>query len=76
MEELVELSYNGLLVEAFCVGTAVLVVPVSKIGYDKHEILMPKHAYQGPNVANALLPRISEIQTGRSEFEGWSVPCE
>ncbi|KAF8991939.1 aminotransferase [Cyathus striatus] len=63
------------LVEAFGVGTAAIVAPVGKIGFEGKDILLPKYeAGLGP-VGKGLWEMITEIQTGRREFEGWSVPC-
>lgn len=72
MENLRDFAANGTLLEAFCVGTAAIVAPVDRIGYDDKDILLPAET----PVANALCKRIEAIQEGRFEYGGWSVKCE
>ncbi|KAL5518422.1 BAT2_1 [Sanghuangporus vaninii] len=72
MKDLQTFADAGTLLEAFCVGTAVIVAPVDKIGYEDKDIILPE---QTP-VANALHRRIVAIQEGRFEYKGWSVKCE
>lgn len=71
MSDLQNFAEAGTLLGAFCVGTAVIVAPVSKIGYEDKDIVLPK---QTP-VAHALRQRIEAIQEGRFEYQGWSVKC-
>ena len=72
MPEVREYASNGVLVEAFCVGTAVIVGSVSRIGYDDKDVIIPEQNL----VAKGLLHRIEAIQEGRFEWQGWSVRCE
>ncbi|KAH8111473.1 branched-chain amino acid aminotransferase II [Phellopilus nigrolimitatus] len=72
MPELREYSSKGDLLEAFCVGTAAIVAPVDRIGYEGEDIVLPEDA----PVADALCERIEAIQEGRFEWDGWSVRCE
>jgi branched-chain amino acid aminotransferase len=64
------------LLEAFGAGTAVIIAPVGRIGYEGKDIVLPQHngAY-GP-VSRALWERIVDIQQGKVEWEDWSVICE
>jgi branched-chain amino acid aminotransferase len=76
MSDLALWSSQAKLLEAFCVGTAVLVAPVGRIGFEDKDILIP--AYKGGlgPVGRALLERIVDIQEGIVEWERWSVVCE
>lgn len=65
-------AFGENLLEAFCVGTAAIVAPVDRIGYDDKDIILPSNT----PVANALHDRIEAIQEGRFEWENWSVKCE
>ena len=68
-------AHEGRLLEAFTVGTAVVVAAVGRIGHDGKDIVLPAHEGALGPVARGLYERITEIQEGRVEFEGWSVPC-
>ena len=72
MVDLQKFADAGNLLEAFCVGTAAIVAPIDKIGYEDKDIILPE---QMP-VANALHRRIEAIQEGRFEYQGWSVVCD
>ncbi|KIJ14843.1 branched-chain-amino-acid transaminase [Paxillus involutus ATCC 200175] len=76
IQDLVEWSSQGKLMEALCIGTAAIVVAVNKIGYEGKDVEVPEHeAGLGP-VGMALREKILAIQEGREEYEGWSVVCE
>ena len=66
----------GALLEVFCVGTAAVVTPVARIGWRGADVQLP--AYEGGfgPVARALYERIVDVQEGRVEWRGWSVPCD
>lgn len=66
---------EGRLLEAFTVGTAVVVAAVGRIGHNDKDIILPPHEGALGPVAKGLYERITEIQEGRIEWEGWSVPC-
>ncbi|KAM5538856.1 hypothetical protein V8D89_007578 [Ganoderma adspersum] len=66
---------EGRLLEAFTVGTAVVVAAVGRIGHNGTDIVLPSHEGALGPVAHGLYERITEIQEGRVEWEGWSVPC-
>ena len=74
MADLLSWSEQGRLLEVFCVGTAAIVAAVTRIGYKDKDIVLPSHDGLGP-VGKGLWTMISDIQTGKKEFEGWSVPC-
>ena len=71
MADLFSWSEQGKLLEVFGVGTAVIVAAVSRIGYKDRDIVLPSHGL-GP-IGKGLCTMITEIQTGKKEFEGWSV---
>ncbi|KAL0950524.1 hypothetical protein HGRIS_007332 [Hohenbuehelia grisea] len=76
MPELFAWQQEGRLLEAFGVGTAVIVAPIGRIGFEGNDLVLPKHqAGLGP-LGSALWERITEIQRGQFEWEGWSVTCE
>lgn len=76
MSEITTLSAQDKIVESFGVGTAVVVAPVGRIGHEGKDLLLPVHeAGLGP-VGKAILTVITDIQTGRRQFENWSVLCE
>ncbi|KAG8722102.1 hypothetical protein FRC09_006805, partial [Ceratobasidium sp. 395] len=83
LHEVKEMAEKGRLVEAFGVGTAAIICPIGRIGYqDKTnsihtvaEIELPAYKSGLGPVASVLLESIVAIQEGRIEFEGWSVPC-
>ena len=54
-------------------GTAVVVAAVSRIGYKDKDIILPSSGLG--SIGKGLWTMISDIQTGKKEFEGWSVPC-
>ncbi|KAK1925683.1 putative branched-chain-amino-acid aminotransferase 2 [Papiliotrema laurentii] len=72
MKELTEAEKNGTLREVFGTGTAAIVSPVDKIGYEGRDIVIPTGpAGLGP-IAKGVLDTIVGIQTGEIEHE-WSV---
>ncbi|KIJ14842.1 branched-chain-amino-acid transaminase [Paxillus involutus ATCC 200175] len=76
IQDLVQWSSQGKLMEALCIGTAAIVAAVNKIGYEGRDVSVPEHeAGLGP-VGMALREKILAIQDGREEYEGWSVVCE
>jgi branched-chain amino acid aminotransferase len=76
IQDLVQWSSQGKLMEALCIGTAAIVAAVNKIGYEGKDVSVPEHeAGLGP-VGMALREKILAIQDGREEYEGWSVVCE
>jgi branched-chain amino acid aminotransferase len=77
MPDLVRARADGSLLEAFCVGTAAVVTAVARIGWKGADIDLPPYGgnHIGP-VAQALWTRLVDIQEGRVEWKGWSVPCE
>jgi len=67
---------EGKLLEAFGVGTAVIVAPVGKIGFEGRDIRVKVHEKGLGPVGMALWERIVEIQEGRVSWGGWSVACD
>ncbi|KAK0196833.1 aminotransferase [Armillaria mellea] len=76
MSELKKLSEEGKLLEAFGVGTAVIVAPVGKIGFEGDDLTLPAHEKGLGPVGGALWRRLVDIQEGRVQWENWGVLCE
>ncbi|KAI0752151.1 branched-chain amino acid aminotransferase II [Fomes fomentarius] len=75
MSDLVKWVAEGRLLEAFTVGTAVVVAAVGRIGFNGKDIVLPEYeGVLGP-VARGLYDRLTDIQEGKFEWEDWSVPC-
>jgi len=81
MSEVEKWAKEERLLEAFCVGTAVTVASVSKIGLgglsqdaEKRDLVFPEREIRG-SIANGLLEALRAIQTGRAQFEDWCLPC-
>ncbi|KAG0703443.1 aminotransferase [Suillus ampliporus] len=55
------------------IGTAVIIGPCNRIGYEGKDIVLPG-AGMGP-VGTALRKKILDIQEGRTEWKGWGVVC-
>ncbi|KAI0651334.1 branched-chain amino acid aminotransferase II [Trametes meyenii] len=75
ISDLIQWSAEGRLLEAFAVGTAVVVVAVGRIGYEGKDIVLPTHEGALGPVGRSLYERITEIQEGKFEWEDWSVVC-
>jgi branched-chain amino acid aminotransferase len=90
MSELLTAAEAGTLREVFCVGTAAVVIPASRIGWQRRvstdgadvdaemqiqDIVLPVVGGEG-SLAHALWDRLVDIQEGRVEWEGWGVPCD
>ena len=75
MPEIAAWSESGRLSEIFCVGTAVVVTAVSRIGWKGKDIVLPEYSKALGPVARALWERLVDIQEGRIEWQGWSTPC-
>ncbi|KAJ8487937.1 hypothetical protein ONZ45_g14139 [Pleurotus djamor] len=74
MDQLLEWSSAGKLLEAFGVGTAVIVAPIGKIGFQDTSVTIPSYEKGLGPVGQGLYDRIWDIQTGKFEWQGWSVP--
>ena len=74
--QLFEWSDQGRLLEAFSVGTAAVVAAIGRIGYEGKDIVLPEHEGGLGPVGRGLYDRLTAIQEGRFEWQGWSVPCE
>jgi len=66
---------EGRILEVFAVGTAAVVAAVSRIGYKDKDIMLPSHDGDLGPIGKSLWTLITDIQTGKKEFEGWSVHC-
>ena len=67
---------EGRLVEAFGIGTAPLILPINRIGFEGKDVHLPAYHTGTSPVADALYDRIFDIQTGQFDWEGWSIICE
>ncbi|KAK7043098.1 branched-chain-amino-acid transaminase bat2 [Paramarasmius palmivorus] len=72
MTELKTWYAEGKLVETFGVGTAAIVCSVTRIGHEGQDLVLSKDPGSTSPVAQAFFDRISDIQTGKFEFEKWS----
>ncbi|KAL7281098.1 hypothetical protein ACG7TL_004404 [Trametes sanguinea] len=63
------------LLEVLVVGTAVVVQPVGRIGYKGVDLILPVYDGGLGPVGKALHQRITDIQYGVFEWDGWSVRC-
>jgi branched-chain amino acid aminotransferase len=90
MSELFQAAEAGTLREVFCVGTAAVVIPAARIGWQRRvggdgastdaemhiqDIVLPVVGEEG-SLAQALWERLVDIQEGRIEWEGWGTPCD
>lgn len=75
MPELETWLAQGRVVEVFAVGTAVVVSLIGRIAWGEKNIVLPTFGDELGPVSKALRKRILDIQEGRFEWEGWSVPC-
>ncbi|KAG8902644.1 hypothetical protein FRB99_004296 [Tulasnella sp. 403] len=75
MGEVVDYLKRGVLLEAFGTGTASILCPVSKIGYEGSDLVLPVYEEGVGPVSKALWERIVEIQEGRRASD-WTVLCE
>ena len=84
MSELFAASEAGTLREFFCVGTAAVVIPAVRIGWQRPrptadteivDIVLPEAGGHG-SLGYALKQRLADIQEGRVEWEGWGISCE
>ncbi len=75
MGDVVKDSEAGVLLEAFGTGTAAIVCPVSKIGYEGKDLVLPVHDEGVGPVSKALWERIVDIQEGKIESP-WTVLCD
>uniref|UniRef100_A0A7S3DGK7 Branched-chain-amino-acid aminotransferase n=1 Tax=Palpitomonas bilix TaxID=652834 RepID=A0A7S3DGK7_9EUKA len=76
MEELVKAVDNGRVYEAFGAGTAAIVSPINRIGYEGRDLSIPLDP-ENPNeqagkLARRIMETIMDIQYGKIEHE-WSV---
>ena len=92
MSELFAAAEAGTLREVFCVGTAAVVIPAARIGWQRRVGGSAGDADADPemhiqdivlpvvgdeeSLAQALWERLVDIQEGRVEWEGWGVPCD
>jgi branched-chain amino acid aminotransferase len=87
LSELIKWAIEGRLLEAFGVGTAVVVCPVGRIGYPTvdadgsektllEDILLPEYDNGLGPVGHAIWKQIVDIQEGRVEWGDWSVVCQ
>ncbi|KAF8841383.1 branched-chain amino acid aminotransferase II [Paxillus ammoniavirescens] len=76
IQDLIQWSSQGKLVEAFCIGTAAILASVNKIGYEGKDIRVQEYEVGMGPVGMALREKILAIQEGREEYEGWSAFCE
>ncbi|GFZ50541.1 Branched-chain-amino-acid aminotransferase [Saitozyma sp. JCM 24511] len=72
MADLVNAEKDKTLLEVFGTGTAAIISPVDKIGYEGRDIAIPTGSDGLGDISRAMLDQIVGIQTGEIEHE-WSV---
>ena len=85
MSELFAAAGSGTLCEVFCVGTAAVVIPAARIGWQRRgaegaeaevqDIVLPVVGEEG-SLAHALWERLVDIQEGRVDWEGCGALCD
>ena len=75
MKEILEASKNGTLEEMFGAGTAAVVSPVNKIGYNGQDIDVPVTSSGFGIIAEPVLKQLSDIQWGKIDHP-WSTPVQ
>ncbi|KAF9263728.1 branched-chain amino acid aminotransferase II [Marasmius fiardii PR-910] len=65
---------QGKLAETFCVGTAVIVGSVTRIGHEGKDLVIDTSKVEN-SLTDAFMERLSAIQVGSFPFNNWSVPC-
>lgn len=76
MLELLSLSDSGALLEMFGAGTAAVVSPVERVGFEGRDLIIPQGEGGAGDVAKAMLKEIYAIQHGQREGHPWSVSVE
>lgn len=67
----------GRILEVFGVGTAVIVVPITRIGWRGKDIVLPVHEGNGlGQIGHGMWQMMVDVQTGKTQFEDWSVVCD
>lgn len=75
MRELKDLSRDGRLLEFFGCGTAAVIAPVERIGFQGQDIRSPTMEHEKP-VSKRLFDHITDIQYGRIASHTWApVVC-
>ncbi|KAG8865604.1 hypothetical protein FRB98_005419, partial [Tulasnella sp. 332] len=72
MADIISQLASGTLLEAFGCGTASILCPISKIGYEGEDLVLPTYEGGVGPVSRALWQRMVDIQEGTRESE-WSV---
>jgi branched-chain amino acid aminotransferase len=75
MSEVVSLSEQGKILESFACGTAVIVAPIGRIGWEGKDVVFPNEEEGLGVVGRGLWQRITDVQMGREVYEDWSVVC-
>ncbi|KDN52791.1 putative BAT2-branched-chain-amino-acid transaminase [Tilletiaria anomala UBC 951] len=75
MHEVIEASRTGSIVEAFGAGTAAIIAPVDRIGFEGKDYSIPVGKNGFGDIAWTLLRELIGRQTGAIEHKGWSVVC-
>jgi len=70
VDELIQAHHNGLMQDAFGLGTAANIAPIESIGYDDGEILLPP--IEDRHISNKISKTISGIKYGEiADTYGW-----
>jgi branched-chain amino acid aminotransferase len=72
VRELEEGLQSGMVTEAFGAGTAAVVAPISRIGIDDKDFILP--VYTNNNILNKLKARLDAIRYGEQpDVHGWNT---
>jgi branched-chain amino acid aminotransferase len=74
MAEVASISDEERLLEAFGVGTAVIVAPVGRIGWKGRNLILPEYEGGLGPIGQGVWTLLTDIQTGKVAFDDWSVP--
>jgi len=67
---------DGKVTEFFGSGTAAIIAPVNRIGWDGSDLLFPQVSEDGLGlVGRGMFEMITSIQAGKITFRDWSVLC-
>ena len=76
MSQLLSWYSDGKVTEFFGSGTAAIIAPVNRIGWDGSDLLFPQVSEDGLGlVGRGMFEMITSIQTGKITFRDWSVLC-
>ena len=74
IHEVIKASKEGRIIEAFGCGTAAVVSPIKRIGYEDQDFDIPiKEDIQSGELANRFFVELNDIFAGKKQFKDWAV---